>query len=148
MNIFSYLFAIAAGVANPAQAGANAELNQGLGTPLWTALFVYASGFAGAFFLQLVVREGFPGNRIAQTNIPWWAWAGGLLSIASTMTGLTLAQKMGSGVFTGLSLTASLLSSVVLDHFGLMGFKTHPVSPMRAVGSGLLVCGIWLIAKF
>lgn len=146
MNVLSYLFAIAAGAANPVQAGANAELNKNLASPIWAALVVYASGFAGVLVLQLFLREVRP--SFTPPAMPWWAWTGGLLSIGSTVAGLTLAQKMGSGVFTGLSLTASLLMSIVLDQFGLLGFKTHPVSALRLTGSGLMVVGIWLITKF
>jgi transporter family-2 protein len=82
------------------------------------------------------------------SGLPWWVWTGGILSIASTLSGLTLAQKMGSGLFTGLSLTSSLLASIVLDQFGLMGFTQHPLSPLRMTGAGLMIAGIWLIAKF
>jgi transporter family-2 protein len=146
MNILSYIFAIAAGSANPVQAGANAQLNKGLGHPLWAALFVYVIGLAGVLILQLILREAIP--SFTSPNLPWWAWTGGLISIGSTVAGLTLAQKMGSGVFTGLSLTASLLMSIVLDQFGLVGFETHRASGLRIMGSGLMVLGIWLIAKF
>ena len=70
---------------------------------------VYATGLIGVILIQLFVRQAWPGTRLG--NMPWWAWTGDLLSIASTVAGLSLAQKMGSGVFTGLSLTASLLTS-------------------------------------
>ncbi len=80
-------------------------------------------------------------------SVPWWAWTGGVLSIASTLAGLTLAQKMGSGLFTGVSLTASLVTSIVLDKFGLIGFKPHPLSSLRMTGAGFLIAGIWMIAK-
>jgi len=146
VNLVSYVFAVLAGAANPAQAGANAELNKGLASPLWSAVFVYASGLLGVLVIQLIVRQGWPGQRFG--DVPWWAWAGGLLSIGSTLAGITLAQKMGSGTFTGLSLTASLVTSMLLDQFGWMGFKPHPVSPLRMTGAGLMVAGIWLIARF
>lgn len=148
MGILSYLFAIAAGSANPVQAGANAQLNKGLSSPVWAAVFVYASGLMGVLFTQLIIREAWPGARFGNGNLPWWAWTGGLLSIGSTVAGLTLAQKMGSGVFTGLSLTASLVTSILLDQFGLAGFKPHPASGLRMLGSGLMIAGLWLIAKF
>jgi bacterial/archaeal transporter family-2 protein len=54
---------------------------------------------------------------------------------------------LGSGLYTGITLTASLLTSILLDKFGLMGFKPHPLSSLRMTGAGLLVAGIWLIAK-
>ena len=78
----------------------------------------------------------------------WWAWLGGLISIISTMVGLTIAQKMGSGLFTGCSLTASLITSVVLDQFGLVGFRQHTASPGRLAGCCFLTAGIWLVARF
>ncbi len=147
MNVLSYLFAAAAGAANPAQAGANAQLNKGLAAPVWTAAFVYASGLAFVLFLELLLREVWPGNRLASDGLRWWAWTGGILSIGSTMAGLTLAQKMGSGTFTGVSLTAALLSSIVLDQFGWMGFRPHPVNALRIAGAGLMISGIWMVAK-
>ena len=147
MNILAYLFAVLAGALNPAQSGANAELNKNLASPIWSAAFVYASGLAGVLCTQLILRQSWP-HAPAGGTIPWWAWTGGLLSIASTIAGLTLAQKMGAGVFTGLSLTASLVTSIFLDQFGLMGFKHHPISLPRMIGSGLMITGIWLITKF
>jgi bacterial/archaeal transporter family-2 protein len=143
-----YIFALAAGSLNPAQAGASAQLNKGLASPIWAALFVYASGLTGVLLIQLILRQAWPRQAFSSDGLPWWVWTGGVLSIASTISGLTLAQKMGSGVFTGLSLTASLLTSIVLDQFGLMGFKPHPASTLRMTGAGLMIAGIWLIAKF
>ncbi len=146
MNILLYIFAIVAGSANPVQAGANAELNKGLARPIWSTFLVYATGLAGVLILELILREARP--SFTSGTLPWWAWTGGLLSIASTVAGLTLAHKLGSGVFTGLSVTASLLTSIVLDQFGLLGFKTHPASALRITGSALMVIGLWLIARF
>ena len=54
---------------------------------------------------------------------------------------------MGSGTFTGLSLTASVITSILLDQFGLMGFKPHPAHSLRLVGAGMMIGGLWLIAK-
>ncbi|HEY3743062.1 MAG TPA: DMT family transporter [Bryobacteraceae bacterium] len=146
MNFLAYVIALAAGSANPVQAGANAELNKGLGSPIWSALVVYASGLAGVFLIQIIVRQARPELRLAAT-LPWWVWTGGALSIASTLSGLTLAQKMGSGLFTGITLTASVVTSILLDQFGVMGFKPHPASGLRMAGAGFLIAGIWMVAK-
>ncbi len=114
---------------------------------LFTAVAVYISGLIGVLLIQLFVREPWPAaQKLAAT--PWWAWTGGLLSIAATVAGLTFAQRMGSGVFTGISVTASLAMSLVLDNYGWMGFKVHPASWPRIVGCGLMVVGLWLVAKF
>ncbi len=142
-----YLLAIAAGAANPAQAGANAQLKKSIDHALFAAAIVYISGLCGVLILQALIREGWPGaGKLAQ--VPWWAWTGGLLSIASTISGITFAEKMGSGLFTGLSVTASLAASIVLDNFGWLGFKEHAASWPRILGCGLMIAGLWLVAKF
>jgi bacterial/archaeal transporter family-2 protein len=147
VNWIAYLAAIAAGAANPAQAGANAELRKALNQPIVPALAVYLSGLCGVLLIQLIVREAWPdADRLART--PWWAWLGGLLSIASTMAGITLAQRLGSGVFTGITVTASLVSSILLDNFGWIGFKVHPATWPRELGCGLMIAGLWLVSKF
>lgn len=142
-----YLLAIGAGAANPAQAGANAQLRKSIDQALLAALAVYFSGLVGVLLLQLFVREPWPAAQKLSAT-PWWAWTGGLLSIAATLSGLTFAQKMGSGVFTGLSVTASLVMSLVLDNYGWIGFKVHHASWPRMLGCGLMIVGLWLVAKF
>lgn len=146
MTILFVLIALAAGAANPLQSGTNAQLNKQLGAPVWAAVWVYATGLLGVLLVQVFLREHLPGSQTVSAVKPW-AWLGGLISIASTVAGLTLAQKMGSGVFTGLTLTASLIASVVLDQFGLIGFAQRSTSPTRMVGCGLMIAGAWMISR-
>lgn len=146
MSLFITLVALLSGAANPFQSATNAELNKQLQQPLWAGTIVYATGLLGMLLLQVIARR--PISFHEAQHVPWWAWTGGLISIASTMAGLMLAQRLGSGVFTGLSLTASVFTSMLLDHFGLVGLKQHTASPGRLAGCALLVAGIWLVAKF
>ncbi len=146
MSWLFFVVALAAGAANPLQSGMNAQLNKQLASPLWAGLTVYATGFGGLLLLQLVLRQAFPASRAGEASA--WAWPGGLVSIASTMAGLMLAQKLGSGVFTGLTITASVVVSALLDHYGWVGFQQHALTPMRTLGCGLMIAGVWLVARF
>ena len=146
MAWFAILVAVLAGVANPFQSATNAELNKRLVSPLWAMLSVYTTGLLALLVTMLFWRQAFPGGRVAQ--VPWWAWTGGLISLASTVAGITMAQKLGSGLFTAASLTAAVVVSVALDHYGLVGMKEHAVSAGRVVGCVLLIAGVWLVAKF
>lgn len=147
MQWLAFLFALVAGAANPFQSGTNAQLRTSLGQSLWTTAWVYASGLMGVLLVQAFVREQLPSTTQA-THAPWWAWMGGAISIVATFAGLTLAQKLGSGVFTGLSLTASVVVSIALDHFALIGFRQHAASPLRLLGGALMVGGVWLVSRF
>ncbi len=134
-----------AGAANPFQSATNGELNKQLQQPVWAGIVVYATGLLGMLVIEAFARQRFPGANLSR--VTWWAWTGGLISIASTIAGLMFVQKLGSGIFTSLSLTASLVVSVLLDQFGVLGLKQHPLSVSRVLGCGLLVAGVWLVNR-
>jgi transporter family-2 protein len=146
MNWLLFLAALAAGTANPFQAGVNAELNRQLEQPLWAGIAVYITGLATLIVLQLCLRQPVPADKLP--GVTWWAWLGGLISVVPTVIALIIAQRLGSALFTGLSITASLVTSVLLDHFGLIGFRHHPASPARLAGCALMIAGLWIIARF
>jgi transporter family-2 protein len=58
------------------------------------------------------------------------------------------AQKVGSGVFIGITVTATIVASLIMDHYGLLGFKQHPAGPGRLIGGALMIAGMLLIGKF
>jgi bacterial/archaeal transporter family-2 protein len=147
VNLLIYLAAIAAGISNPVQTGASAQLRKSVDNPIFAAAYVYFGGLLIVLLIQLIVRQGWPGAG-KFTSVPWWAWSAGLLSVAATMSGIMLAHKLGSGVFTGISVTAAIATSLVLDNFGWIGFKQHPASWPRMLGGGLMIAGLWLMSKF
>ncbi len=145
MAWFAFLVALVAGAANPLQSAANGQLNKQLQQPVWAGILIYTVGLLGMFAVQMFARTPVPLANAA--HVSWWAWTGGLISILSTIAGLTLVQRLGAGIFTGLSVTASLVVSVLLDQFGWMGLKQHPTTPGRLVGCGLLIAGVWLVSR-
>jgi transporter family-2 protein len=147
MGWLLYLFVVAAGSFSSVQTGANAQLRKSLDQPLLAALCVYGSALIALLIMIPFTRlAGFGPSKAAV--VPWWAWSGGLLSIVSTMAGLMLAEKMGSMFFTATTVTCSLVCSVLLDHFGWVGFEVHRVNPLRLVGCALLCAGLFLVSRF
>ena len=80
--------------------------------------------------------------------MPWWAVIGGLVGAVQVYAGLTLVNKVGAGNFMGLTVTAALIMSLAIDHFGWLRVHPHPITALRALGGVLMVCGVILIAKF
>ena len=146
MAWFVIFMAIAAGALTPLQ-GTNAELFKHWQQPIWTTAWVYLSGLAVVLLIGVVSRQTLP-SAAAVHQAPWWAYAGGALSIVTTLIALMFAQKLGAGLFTGLSLTASLIMGILIDQMGWIGFKQHSASPLRMLGGALMIGGVWLITKF
>jgi bacterial/archaeal transporter family-2 protein len=80
--------------------------------------------------------------------MPWWAPLGGVIGAFAVIAGLLFVGKVGAGTFAGLTITANILMSLVIDHFGLFGVQQHSIGPGRAIGAALMVAGIFAISKF
>jgi hypothetical protein len=81
-------------------------------------------------------------------TMPWWAPLGGVIGAFAVIAGLLFVEKVGAGAFVGLTITANILMSLVIDHFGLFGVQQHSLGPGRAVGAVLMVAGVFAISKF
>ncbi len=139
--------AIAAGCLNTIQAGANATLGKSLQQPIFAALVVAATNVIVYLMAAIFLGFAWPDiDRIGQT--PWWAWFGGALGAAYVLAMIFFADKLGAGIFTALTVTAAIITSVMLDHFGLMGFQQHVVNLGRLAGCVLMIGGLALIWKF
>ena len=143
-----YLFAAVAGLLNTIQAGANAGLGKALDNKLAAGAAILAINMAIMLLAGAVSGQlGWPGlQRIA--GAPWWAWTGGLLATVFILAQLFTAEQLGSAVFMTITVTAAVSMSLLLDHFGLVGFKEHPLGWGRAAGAVLILAGLGLIARY
>lgn len=139
--------ALLIGALLPLQAGLNAQMRTLLPHPVAAALISFLVGSAVLLVVSLLLRIDWISNsRI--TSAPWWLWTGGIFGANYVLVALILAPRLGAATLIGLTVTGQMISSVVLDHFGPVGFPLHPISPGRVAGSALLLVGTFLIQRF
>jgi transporter family-2 protein len=142
-----YPFIILGGALQTCGAAMNAQLNQSLGNK-WLASTV---SFAPIIAFFICVFAMFPAplpGREDLAQMPWWAPLGGLVGAVQVFAGLTLVSKVGAGPFVGITVTAALIASLVLDHFGWLHVPVHAINGWRVLGAVLMAGGISLIARF
>jgi transporter family-2 protein len=120
------LFAIVAGAFLPAQAGVNGRLAQFVGSPVVVLVFYRSEDHRAS-------------------AAPWWAWLGGLFGAFFVTSTVVVPVRIGAAAFFGILVAAQLITSVVLDRFGWIGFPQRDVSPLKLVGVALLVAGALLV---
>ena len=142
------LFAVIAGLSNPLQSGANSQLLKITGAPVVSGLMIYIVG--SACLLACAPFLGFPIRTAVgkAAAVPWWLILGGVCNVTFLLASLLITKKLGSATFTTTVVITAVLTSVALDHFGLLGFDVRHATPMRLVGCGLAVAGVLCIAKF
>lgn len=136
--------AVAVGAAVPLQSAVNAQMGQSLGHPLYGAL---ANTTVASLILLLLValfRVGAP--QLARTVAgPWWLWTGGFVGAAFVFGALFVAPRIGAAPFAVATIFGTLVASLLVDHFALLGFPLNPISPTRLLAAALVLAGLLLL---
>ena len=128
MNYFYLVLTILVGVALPFQVAMNGQVRESLGHPLWGALVNFAVGLVALLIIAALMRAPIPASGM-MAKVPTWAWFGGIIGQMYILSAI------------------QVLTSLVLDHYGVLGFPHSPINLWRAVGGLLLIVGVVLVVK-
>ena len=144
-SLFLYfVLAIAAGFCLPTQAGINSRLNLWTQSPILTAAISFAVGTAALIVYTVILRVPLP-QLSGLKQYPWWIWTCGFLGAFLVAATVVLAPRLGAFSMVALIVSGQMIASVVLDHYGLIGYAIQPVNAWRVCGILLLVGGVVLI---
>lgn len=125
----------------------NSQLRGALVNP-WLAATVSFVPVVFAFALMFLLKPTPLPTRQDLSGVRWWMPLAGITGAVAVFAGLLFVDKVGAGAFNGLLITANLLTSVALDHFGWFGMRQVKAGPPRLIGAALMVGGIVLISEF
>lgn len=136
--------AVAVGAAVPMQSAVNAQMGQVLRHPLYGALA--NTSVATLVLLAFVLALRLPAPRIGDAAAgPWWLWSGGLVGAAFVFGALFVAPRIGAASFSAATVFGTVAASLLIDHYGLLGFPLQPVSLMRLAGAACVLAGLALL---
>jgi len=126
-------FIIFGGALQSCGAAMNGQLNKYVVNPWLASLISFALitfFFAGA---TLIMPHPLP-QRSELAALPWWAVVGGLVGAVQVYAGLTLVNKVGAGPFVGFTVTAALITSLGIDHFGCGAVDRRDYADLAKLG--------------
>jgi transporter family-2 protein len=147
MRLFYIILALAAGIMMPVQAGVNAILGSHLKTPFLAAFISFSVGTIALATVCLLLRVPLPGP-VSLSKLPLWLWTGGLMGAFFVTTTIILAPKLGAVTLLASLVAAQMAASLILDHFGLIGYPVQPVNMWRVLGVAFLIMGVVLVQKY
>jgi transporter family-2 protein len=134
------------GLSLASQSGVNAQLRVALSSPIQAA---FISFLTGTIILGVIAfAQGLPWFKPGTiSSIPWWAWAGGIFGAFNIAMSVFLAPKLGAVVLTMSVVCGQIITSLVLDHNGWLGYPRIDLSASRLAGALLIIAGVLLVAK-
>jgi transporter family-2 protein len=85
-----------------------------------------------------------PGSIAA---VPAWAWLSAAARRGYVASTTLLGPRLGAAVLLVLTLAGQMVSAVLVDHYGWIGFPRNPVSWERTLGIVLVLAGAWLTMR-
>jgi bacterial/archaeal transporter family-2 protein len=145
MSLLSFArYAVWAGLAGafiPVMAALNARLGRALGEPVHAVWCLFAVGLLAASVVSLAVSGRLPAVASLR-NLPPVSLAGGLIVAFYVLSVTLLVPRLGVGVTILFAVSAQVLTSALIDHYGLLGVPVRPVGAVRAFGLALLILGL------
>mgnify|MGYP005672759397 FL=1 len=86
----------------------------------------------------ILVRVKLPSIKVAMAA-PWWMWCGGIIGAFAVFGALNFAPKMGAAAYVSVTILGIVSASLLLDHFGAIGFQKQPVTFGKLFGAGMVV---------
>lgn len=146
MNALLYILSLIAGLGLAVQVGLNSTMRQVTGSAAFAALVSFSVGLVALALFVVATRAPIP-TRAALAAAPAWAWLGGIFGAFYVAMATVAGPRLGATTLLALTLLGQVTASLILDHFGWLGFAQHTVSVTRVVGAALLVAGVLLISR-
>lgn len=138
------IIAVILGFLVPVQAGANATLAQYYGHPLYAALTNTLVASALLFISICLLRAPLPAIG-SLSSAPWWSWCGGFIGASLVLSAILIAPRVGAASYVSAMIVGTMVASLIVDHFGAVGFKEYPADGWRIFGAFLVVIGMLII---
>ncbi len=131
------------GITVALQPSINGRLAQKVGT-IESSCISFA---VGTLLLLAVVLIAGKGSLRGVAGASWWELSGGGLGAFFVTMTIIAIPRIGTTAAMAAVIGAQLTTGVLLDHFGLFGFRTIPLDGKRAIGVALLMAGTSLIIR-
>lgn len=146
MNFLYTSLAFFVGFLLPVQVGINMELARFINSPVLAALVSFTVGTTCLLASAVLLKIPFPALG-SVSAMPAWAWGGGFIGAAVVLGSILAGPKIGALALVGVLLAGQLIASVLIDHFGWLGFPVQKMNAVRMLGVLLLVGGFFLIRR-
>ncbi|MGP4059752.1 DMT family transporter [Halobacillus sp. H74] len=123
------------------------SVNGGLGQKIGVFEGAFVSFLVGTVVLFIVMLFFGRGNIIQVFQVPKWQLTGGLLGAFFVSVMVLSVPRIGVGAAIFTLISAQLIASSLIDHYGWLGMRQIPLDGQRIAGMVLMLIAIILYTK-
>jgi len=141
--ILATIMGLLGGVAVGLQGPLTSLMSRYIGT-IESVFVIHMGGMIIAGAMLLVMGGS---NLGAWRSVPWYALCAGVWGVVVLSAVSYTIPRIGAASTVTLIVTAQLILSTLLDHFGLLGTSVRSADLSRMIGIAVLLMGTWLMVR-
>lgn len=145
-KIFWIVMVVIAGAFLPMQGSMNSKLAKAGENPVYASMISFTIGVLALVAYILLTSQNVSWKGLK--DAPSYSWLGGVLGAFYVTVIVFAFPKIGPGLTFGLVVAGQLITSMVMEHFQIMGTPHQSISLGRIVGVLLIIIGVVAVKKF
>ena len=141
VNLKLFIWALVAGSFIPLVGILNGRAGRVLGDPLFACVLVFFVGLVLALAVTAFTGRGIPAFQ-SYGQLKGIEYFAGFVVAFYVLSATVLAGKIGVANFILMAVTGQIMSSMIIDHFGLFGAPIRPINLLQALGAVMLLVGL------
>jgi transporter family-2 protein len=148
MQILFYLAAgIFLGILFPIQASMSSRLSRYSKTPLTASFIAFALGSFVLLIINFIVEPSWLKGAVT-LSAPLYVIVGGAIAgVGFNIANIILFSKLGASLTTLLTVSGQMLLGIIIDHAGLFGIASQPITINRILGVTIMIIAIFVSQK-
>lgn len=139
------IVAVMAGMILAIQVAVNGYLGQQLHSPMQSAAISLGIGLIILFVINVCQRSWKNLALLKKKKAPVWTYIGGVFGAIYIFLNAYLAPQLGTGTVVVFALVGQMISSLIIDNFGLLGAVRRKVTGIQISGLVIMLVGVTVI---
>lgn len=118
----------------------NGELSNGIGN-YSSLIVIHILGYALLVFLMLYKKIKIP----FKMTLPLWLYSAGAIGVATVLINNITYSSIGVSLPVALGLLGQSLTSIVFDHYGLLGMPKVEFNKKKLIGLIVIIIGVCIM---
>lgn len=103
-----------------------------------STVVIHLAGLIGVIFVLLFSKSKLTYNK----NLSIFAYSAGVVGVFTVLFNNLSVIYIGAALSTAVGLLGQTLSSIIIDHYGLLGVKVVKFNKKKLIGFGIILTGI------
>ncbi|MEG0256338.1 DMT family transporter [Vagococcus sp.] len=109
-----------------------------------SSMLIHFLGLVGTIIVMIMANAKLK----LRNNLSWYVYTGGVIGVLTVLFNNLSFATLGVSLTVALGLLGQSLSSLIIDHYGLLGMKKIPFESKKIIGLLLIIAGIVVMAFY